>query len=116
MGSRGSSSTNDRYNSRGNEYINRLKNRAYAEDVRYRMKRYSDKDINDAIATINDGLEFNKKQMVTNIEKNVQGAGTLNMKLYERNQQLVKELNEFKYEQKKRAQDKKTIEKMKKKG
>ena len=39
MGSRGSSSSNDRYNSRGNEYINRLKNRAYAEDVRYRMKR-----------------------------------------------------------------------------
>ena len=54
--------------------------------------------------------------MVTNIEKNVSGAGTLNVKLYERNQQLVKELNEFKYEQKKRAQDKKTIEKMKKKG
>lgn len=113
MGSRGSSS--ERYNSSGNEYINRLKNRAYAEDVRYRMKRYSDKDIDDAIATINNGLDFNKKQMVSNIENNVQGAGTLNVKLYERNQQLVKELKEFEYEKKKRKQDKKTIEKLKNK-
>ena len=80
------------------------------------MKRYSDKDIDDAIATINNGLDFNKKQMITNIEKNVPSAGTLNVKLYERNQQLVKELKEFEYEKKKRAQDKKTIEKMKRGG
>ena len=116
MGGRGGSSNSDRYNSRGNEYINRLKNRAYAEDVQYRMKRFSDKDIEDAIATINNGLDFNKKQMMTNIEKNVPSAGTLNMKLYERNQQLVKELKEFEYEKKKRVQDKKTIEKMKRGG
>lgn len=111
MGSRGSSS--DKYNSRGNEYTNKLKNKAYAEDVRYRMKRYSDKDITEAIATIKDGIKFNNDKMVENLNRNTPDVSNLNMGLYERNKKLVSDLKEFEYEQKKRKQDHKTIQKMK---
>lgn len=104
MGSRGSSSST-KYNSSGNEYINRFKNRNYAESVRKKLSKYSDKDIDDAIETIKNGMQFNNQQMKANMNKPL--ASQHNYGLYERNVKLETELKEFQFEKKKRKQDKK---------
>ena len=63
---------------------------------RFNIKEYTNKDIEDAIATIKNGIEFNNNQMINNIGK--PGYSNMNMELYMRNRELEKQLKKFNQE------------------
>ena len=64
--------------------------------MKFKLKEYTNKDIEDAIATIKDGKQFNNKQIVANIGK--PGYSNMNMELYMRNRELDKQLKKFEQE------------------
>lgn len=67
----------------------------------FNLKEYTKKDIEDAIATIKDGMVFNCKQMLINMETE-EHYGDLNIKLYMQNLKLEKQLKQFENEKQKR--------------
>lgn len=64
------------------------------------VKEYTKKDIEEAIATIKDGMRFNCNQMRMNMDK--PDFGNLNIKLYMRNLQLEKDLKKMEREKQRR--------------
>lgn len=69
--------------------------------LKFNLKEYTKKDIEDGIATIKNGMEFNCKQMLINMEKE-ERYGDLNIELYMRNLKLEKQLKQFENEKRRR--------------